>query len=73
VHPYQPSRRVDIPESPEHTVGRWLNVGIFAACFGIFVSLSDFILTSRQKKKLEQIIDGITLRLDHTETFDWLR
>jgi hypothetical protein len=54
-------------------MNRWLNIGITSACFGIFVSLSDFFLTSARKKKLEDFIDTITLRLDYTRTLDWLQ
>lgn len=50
-----------------------LNVGIFAAGFGIFVSLSDFIISPKLKKRIEQFIDEITLRLDYTKTIDWLQ
>jgi hypothetical protein len=52
---------------------RFLNIGIIAASFGIFVSLSDFVLSVEQKKKIDSVIDGLTLRLDYTKTFDWLQ
>ena len=54
-------------------MGRWLNIGIILACFGIFVSVSDFLLTKDQKKKIEDFIETVTLRLDYTRTLDWLQ
>lgn len=50
-----------------------LDIGIIAACFGIFVSISDFVISLEQKKKLDIFIDGLTLRLNYTRTFDWLQ
>lgn len=50
-----------------------LNIGIVAACFGMFVSLSDFIISPKAKKRLEEFIDELTLRLDYTKTIDWLQ
>lgn len=55
-----------------HT-NRLLDLGIIAAGFGIFVSLTDFFLTSEQKKRAEDFIDNLTLRLDYTKTLDWLQ
>jgi hypothetical protein len=54
-------------------MSHWLNIGIFVACFGIFVSLADFVLTPKKKKTIETFIDNITLRLDYTKTLDWLQ
>jgi hypothetical protein len=50
-----------------------LNIGIVASCFGIFVSLSDFILSPKAKERIEGFIDELTLRLDYTKTIDWLQ
>ena len=54
-------------------ISRVLNIGIIAAGFGIFVSLSDFVISSERKKKIDLFIDSLTLRLDYTKTFDWLQ
>jgi hypothetical protein len=51
----------------------WLDIGIFASSLGILISLLDFILTSKQKKRIEYFIDNITLLLDYTKTLDWLQ
>jgi hypothetical protein len=35
--------------------------------------VSDFLLTKDQKKKIEDFIETVTLRLDYTRTLDWLQ
>ena len=52
---------------------QWLNIGIFASGLGILISLVDFILSPKQKKRIENFIDNITLLLDYTKTLDWLQ
>ncbi len=55
------------------SLNHWLNAAIVIACIGILISLSDFILSPTQKKKVDNFIDGLTLRLDYTKTLDWLQ
>jgi hypothetical protein len=50
-----------------------LNIGVIAASFAVFVSLSDFFFKPEQKKRIDIFIDGITLHLDYTRTLDWLQ
>jgi len=49
------------------------NFGILASGVGILISLSDFIISKERKKRIEEAIDTITLRLDYTKTLDWLQ
>ena len=55
------------------SLNHWLNAGIIAAAMVILISLSDFILNPAQKKRIENFIDALTLRLDYTKTLDWLQ
>jgi hypothetical protein len=54
-------------------MSRFVNLAIDLGALTIFLSLIDLLLRPDQRKRIENVIDSITLRLDYTKTIDWLQ